>query len=176
MLSTTSLLWPNNVRQWSVNHFRPRMFNNQGAVWWDKSIIKLSATFLGTNAGVIIITLSWNDLQRRFNGASIIFDLASCIIYGQWNAANPQSTYQQPVLGKILVRISCPPPTVERPQSVNNVCGGSASYTTMNCIAAFLNWVLRGQSFRYVLVYHFTHIPALSHKSKFFAPSSRVNI
>jgi len=69
-----------------------------------------------------------------------------------------------------------PPPTIERPQSINNLCGGSVSYTALNCIVLFANWVCRGQSFQYVLVYNFTIIHALSHRSDVFACSSRVNI
>jgi len=46
----------------------------------------------------------------------------------------------------------------------------------MNCITLLPNCVLRGQSFQYVLVYNFTNIHAMSHRSDFFACSCRVNI
>jgi len=46
----------------------------------------------------------------------------------------------------------------------------------MKCIALFLNWVLHGQSSQYVLVYNFTNMYAMSHRSDFFACSSRVDI
>ena len=38
--------------------------------------------------------------KMSVNRVSKMFDHASLIIYGQWNAANPQSTYQQPFCGK----------------------------------------------------------------------------
>jgi len=69
----------------------------------------------------------------------------------------------------MLLTISHPPPTIHRPLSGNNVCWGSVSYTAMNCIALLPNWVLRGQSFQYVLVYNFTNMHAMSHRSDFFA-------
>jgi len=46
----------------------------------------------------------------------------------------------------------------------------------MKCIALFLNWVLHGQSFQYVLWYNFRNMHAMSHRSDFFASSSRVDI
>jgi len=76
----------------------------------------------------------------------------------------------------MLVTISHPPPTIELPQSVNNSCGGSVCYTAMNCIALLLNWVLRGQSFQYVLVYNFTYMHAMSHRSDCFTSSCGVKI
>jgi len=69
-----------------------------------------------------------------------------------------------------------PPPTIERPPSVNNFCGGSVRFTAMNCVAVLQNWVLRGQSFQYVLVYNFTNMHPMSHRSEFFECSCRVNI
>jgi len=69
----------------------------------------------------------------------MIFDVAFWIIQGQCNAANPQSTYQQPLLAKMLFPISHPPPTIERPRSINSVFGGSASYTALKGIVPFLN-------------------------------------
>jgi len=65
---------------------------------------------------------------------------------------------------------------IERPRCVNNFRGGSVRYTAMNSIALLLNWVLRGQSFQYVLVYNFTNMHAMSHRSDLFACSSRVDI
>jgi len=76
----------------------------------------------------------------------------------------------------MLLRISHPAPTIEYPPSVNNFCLGSVSYIAMNCIALFLNWVLRGQSFQYALVFNFTNMHAMSHRSEFCAFSCRVNI
>jgi len=76
----------------------------------------------------------------------------------------------------MLVTISRPPPTITRPQSVNNYFGGSVRYTAMNCIALWLHWVLRGQSFQFVLVYNFTNLHARSHRSEFVACCCRVNI
>ena len=76
----------------------------------------------------------------------------------------------------MLLRISHLPATIECPRSFNNVCGGSVSYTAINCITLLLNWVLRGQSFHYVLVYNFTKMHAMSQRSEFFASRCRVNI
>ena len=104
------------------------------------------------------------------------FNLASWILQGQWNAANPQSTYWQPLSAKMLLTMLRPPPTIERPQYVNNLCRGSASYTAMKCITLFLNGILRGQSLQSVLVYNCTNILAMTHRSDFFAYDSRVNI
>jgi len=73
------------------------------------------------------------------NPALTIFGHASWKIYGQWNAANPRTTYWQPILAKIVVMISHPPPTIERPRSVNSFCGGSISDPAMKCIALFPN-------------------------------------
>jgi len=75
----------------------------------------------------------------------------------------------------MLLTISHPPPTIVCPPSVNNYCGSSVSYKAMDCIALLLNWVLRGQSFQYVLVYIFTNMHAMSHRSDCFACSCRVN-
>ena len=79
-------------------------------------------------------------------------------------------------MAKIPATISRPTPTIEIPWSVNNLYGGSVSYTAMKCIALFLNRVLHGQSVQYVHVYNFTNIHAMSHRSDFCPCSSRVNI
>jgi len=76
----------------------------------------------------------------------------------------------------MLVMISHLPSTIERPCGVHNVCGGPLSCTAMNCIVLFLNWVLHGQSFQYILVYNFTNLRTMSHSFDVFACSSRVNI
>jgi len=94
----------------------------------------------------------------------------------QWNAAGPQSTHRRPLSAKRLGMISHPPPTIECAQSVNNSCGGSACYTAMKCIVLFQNCVLRSQSLQYVLVYNFTNMHAMSHRSDFLACCSRVNM
>jgi len=98
------------------------------------------------------------------------------MISASCNAADQQSTNRQPVLAQILITISLPPPTIQRGWSVNNLCGGSASDTAMNWIVVFLNWVLRGQSFQYVLGYNFSSRHAMSHRSEYFDCSSRGNI
>jgi len=46
----------------------------------------------------------------------------------------------------------------------------------MKWIWVCINWVLHGQSFQYIFVYHFTSMHAMSHRSDFFACRSRVNI
>jgi len=110
------------------------------------------------------------------NGASTIFGLASWTIWGLQRGVNPWSTYRLPGWAKMLLTISHPPTTIERSPSIDNFCGGSVSYTAKNCIASLPNWVLRGQSFQSVLVYNFTNMHAMSHRSDFFACSCRVNI
>jgi len=97
----------------------------------------------------------------------MIFDRASWIIKRQWNADNPQWIYRQPVLAKMRVTISCPPPTIELPLSVNSSCGGSERYTPMNCIVLFLNLVLPCQSLQSDLVYNFPNMHAMSYRSDF---------
>jgi len=79
-------------------------------------------------------------------------------------------------MAKMLVTISHPPPTIEHPQSVNSYCGGSDHYTALNCIVLLQNRVLRGQSLQSNLVYNFTNMYAMSHRSDFFTGSIRVNI
>jgi len=116
------------------------------------------------------------ERQRSVNGASTIFDPASWVIKWQWNLINPQWIYPQTVLAKMVMLILHPPPTIERPHSVNNFCGGSVSYTAMHCTALFPSWVLSGQFFPYVLVYNFTNMHAVSHRTDFFTCSSRVNL
>jgi len=94
-------------------------------------------------------------------------DLASWTLQGQWNAANPQSTYQQPLWEKMLLTIFRLPPTLECPQCIHNFNGGSAANTAMRFITLFLNWVLRCQSCLSVLLYNFTNMHAMSHTSDF---------
>jgi len=105
-----------------------------------------------------------------------MFDLASWIFQWQWNADNPQSTYWQPVLAKMLVTILCPPPTIERPQSINSFCGDSECYTVMNCIVLFLNPVLCSQSLQFDVEYNFTNMHPMSYRSEFLSCSCIVNI
>jgi len=69
--------------------------------------------------------------------------------------------------GKMLVMISRPAPTIERPHSVNSFGECSERYTAMNCIVLFLNHVLHGQSSQSVLVYNFTNMHAMSYWSDF---------
>jgi len=126
--------------------------------------------------GKMPATPSWRCFKICVNGASTIFDLASWKIQGQWYVADPQSTYRQLLLAKMQVMILRPPPTIERPRSINNSCGGLASYTAMNCIPVLLNQVLRAQSSQCVLLYNFANMHAMSHRSDFFECSSRVNI
>jgi len=72
--------------------------------------------------------------------------------------------------------ISRLPPTIECPQSLNCVCGGSECYTAMNCIVLFLNRVFRSQSLQSNLVYNFTNMHVVSYRSDLFTCSCRVNI
>jgi len=76
----------------------------------------------------------------------------------------------------MLVTIWHPTPTIECPPGVNNSWRGSVSYTAINCVTLWLNWVLHGQSFQYVLVFNLTNMHAMSHRPYFFAWSCRVNI
>jgi hypothetical protein len=112
----------------------------------------------------------------RVKGASTICDLASWIIYRQWNAFNPQWTYRLPLSAKMLLTKSCLAPTIEHPQRVHSFGGGSEHYTEMNWIVLFLNRVLRGHSLQSFLEYNFTNMHSMSHRSDFFAYSCRVNI
>jgi len=111
-----------------------------------------------------------------FNGASTIFGVASWKIKGLRKGINPGSTYRLPLWAKMLLTILRPPPTIERPPSINNFCGGSVSYTAMHCITVLQNWVLRSQSFQYVLVSNLNNMHAMSHRSDCFACGCRVNI
>jgi len=105
-------------------------------------------------------------LRMSSNVASTIFGLASWIIQGLWNGVtNPWSTSLLPGQAQKLVTISYLPHTIECPLSLWDFCGGSLSYTAMTCIALFLHWVLRSQCFEYVLVYNFTNMHAMSHRS-----------
>jgi len=54
-----------------VNDFRPCIMEIQGAVGLHWCIIELSATVLGKIASDKIVTMSHNDSQRSFNGASM---------------------------------------------------------------------------------------------------------
>jgi len=99
---------------------------------------------------------------------STIHGLASWIVWGLWNGINPQSTYRLRIWATMLRTISRLPPTIECPWSVNNLCGGVVCDTAMKCIALLLNWVLCSQSSHYVLVYTFTNMHAMSHRSDFF--------
>jgi len=110
------------------------------------------------------------------NAASMIFAVASWILYRQWTAANRQSTYRQQLLANILVTISLLPPTIKRSQNVYSICRGLVTYATMKCIALFVNLVLCGQSIQYVVGYNILNLHAMFHWSDLFACSSRVNI
>jgi len=115
-------------------------------------------------------------LKMNLNRPSTIFGLAFWTIWGLRKGVNPWLTDPPPLWAKMLLTISLPPPTIERPLSVKIFCGGSVSYTAMNCIALLQHWVLQGQSFQFVLVYNFTNMHAMSHRSVWFACSCRVNI
>jgi len=105
----------------------------------------------------------------------MIVRLAPSKIWGLWQGVNSPSTYRPPFWAKMLVTISHLPATIESPCSVNNSCGSSVTYTAMNWIALFLNWVLHSQSFRYILLYNFTNLHIMFHRSDFFVSSSRVD-
>jgi len=72
--------------------------------------------------------------------------------------------------------ISCPPHTIDSPQSMNSFHQGSEHYTAMKCIVLFLNRVLHGLSLQSVLVYNFTNKNIMSHRSDILASSCRVNV
>jgi len=114
--------------------------------------------------------------KMSVNGASIIFDLALWIIQRQWQVGNPQWTHPQRSMARMLVMISGRPPTIERPQSINGLCGGSECYTATNCIVLFLHRVLNSQSLQSNLVYNFTNMHAMSYRSDFLTFSSGVHI
>jgi hypothetical protein len=56
MIATTSLLSSNNERQWSVNNLWSYILDNQTALKRQSPIIKVLATFMGTNASDDIAT------------------------------------------------------------------------------------------------------------------------
>jgi len=66
-------------------------------------------------------------LKMSVNEASTILGVVSCIVWGQWNGINQQTTNRLELWAMKLVTISCPPPTIERPQSVNTFCRGPVS-------------------------------------------------
>ena len=73
--------------------------------------------------------------------------------------------------------ISLLPPKNEHQQSINRFCAGAVTYTATYCIVLYRNWIINGQSFQYVLVYHYTTMHVMSHRAYFFvARSSRVYI
>jgi len=76
----------------------------------------------------------------------------------------------------MLVTISRTPPTIERPLTVDSLCGGPERFTAMNWIVLFVNRVLRCQSSQCNLVYAFKNMHAMAYRSDFFTRSSRVNI
>jgi len=156
----------------SVNNFRPSIFDNHAAVWEHGSRIEPSAAFRSE----MIASTSLLCRKMSINGASTILDLACCIVSGQCNAANPQSTYRQPLLATMPLTIWCRPCTIEPPPGINTFCWGSARYIAMNCIVVFLNWVLRSQCSQYVLVYNVANRVSMSHRSDFFGCTSWVNI
>jgi len=71
------------------------------------------------------------------------------------------------LMGTMKVMIPRPSPKYDRQSSVNSFYAGFVSYTAINCIASFPNWVFDGESIQYVPVYNFTHMHAMSHKSDF---------
>jgi len=125
------------------------------------------------------VNLASTERQRSVNRASTEHQQLLILLLGYSKGNRMQLTHNPPIcslyLLKILLMILSPPPTMEHPQSINNFGGGSASITAMKCIALFPNLVLRGQFWQYILVYNFTNMHALSHRSDYFARSSRVN-
>ena len=67
MLSATSYLCPKNERQQSVNHCRPCIVVNQGAVRWHWSIIELSATSLGKSVfhNIVPMPQKWASTEHQ---------------------------------------------------------------------------------------------------------------
>jgi len=77
----------------------------------------------------------------------------------------------------MLATIWLLPPKNECHESVTCLCAGAVTYTATYCIVLYRNWIINGQSFQSVLVYHYTTMHAMSHRAYFFdARSSRVNI
>jgi hypothetical protein len=72
----------------------------------------------------------------------------------------------------MLVTVSQLPSKNEGQLRVNSLCWGSVSETAINWTTVFSNCVINCQSFRYVLVYNFTNMYAMSHRSDFFQNSS----
>jgi len=140
------------------------------------SYLNCRLPFYTTMADITILLCPNNECRWSVNGVSMIFDLASWILYGQGNAANPQSTYWQAESSTRLLTILHRPSTIQCLRSINDFGQCSASYTAMKFIMLFLNGNLRSQSSKSVLVYNFTNMYAMSHRSDFFACSARINI
>jgi len=152
MLSTTSSVCLNNEHQHSVNNSRPCTMHYHGAMWLQSFIIEILAAFLHKNPEDKSVSVSQSEHQHSINKGWLNFPLPSCIIKREWNADNPQWTYRQQSLAKMLVMISHPPSTVECPLSINSVCGGSECYTAIDWVVLFLNRVLHGESLRSLLL------------------------
>jgi len=63
---------------------------------------------------------SYRLLKMNINGASTIFGVASCTIYGLWNIVIPYSPYRLPLLGRMIVMISLTLPKNERQWSITD--------------------------------------------------------
>jgi len=93
-----------------VNTVRPSGFADEWALGTHCFAIELSAANLDKNAcnNIVIcpktsVNRASTEHQRSNSVASTIFDLSSWIIQGQWDEANPQSTYWHPVCCKNTV-------------------------------------------------------------------------
>jgi len=168
MLCTTSLLCPENERQWVVNDVRPSILENQSAMRPQWSTIVLSAAFLAKYANDKIMTMSQNERQQNVN------DLCAGILH---NLTGMERSYTTMYLSAAVVGKSA---TDDIASASNNwaptVHRGSERYTAMNCIMLSLNGVLRGQSLQSVLVFNFKNMHAMSYWSDYFPCNSRVNI
>jgi len=67
MLLTTSSLRPEDERQRSINDLRPSIFENQGGMQLEWSIIVLPAAFPGKYAYDMIVTMSQNQGDGSVN-------------------------------------------------------------------------------------------------------------
>ena len=150
MFFTTSLLCPENERQWSINDLRPSILENHKAMHLQWSIIILPGSILGKYVSNKIVTMSQNERQLSMkNCCTGILD-------------NITGMERRQTTMNLSVAFNGKNASVDIKSASYNcaltVCQGSECYTAINCSILFLNGGLRGQSLQSVLVYNFTNM------------------
>jgi len=168
MLLTTSSLCPLNERQWSVKDLRPSIFENQGDVQLQWSIIVLPAAFLGKYAYDKIVTMSQDKRQWSVN------DFCAGILD---NITGMEHRYITMNLSAAFIGNNA---SVDIASASYNwaptVRQGSELYTAIHCSMLFRNGGLSSHSLHSVLVFNITNMHAVSEWSEYFPCSWRVNI